>query len=276
MGRTKGCLWLTAGLVVAALAGFIAFTTLNRAVADAQQQTTEAPTQKISVVVAARQVAVRAMLAADDLQVVDLPVGAVPEGAVRTVDAAIGRLTLVELYPGEVVLTPRLLDPNVIARDGRLALVMSEDQVLMAFPITDLLSRVNVLKPGDKVDLLFSMDFPMEGLTDITGVAEGEAVVVRKEGQEEQVTYNLLQNVTVAGVVGGEQKEDGSYTALQALLLTVGPQDALVIKYALDAGGIPDLVLRAPGMEQPFEVDPVDVNYMIERFQIPGAAVSGR
>jgi len=181
----------------------------------------------------------------------------------------------VELYPGEVVLGPRLLDPNVIARDGRLALVMAEDQILMAFPITDLLSRVNILKPGDKVDLLFTMNFPMEGLTEITGLAEGEAIVAPQEGGEEQVTFNLLQNVTVAAVVGGERKEDGSYTALQALLLTVGPQDALVIKYALDAGGIPDLVLRAPGMEQPFEVDPVDINYMIERFQIPGASLSG-
>ena len=72
----------------------------------------------------------------------------------------------------------------------------------------------------------------------------------------------------VAAVVGGERREDGSYNALQALLLTVGPQDALVIKYVMDAGGTPDIVLRAPGMESPFDVDPVDMNYLVERLGI--------
>ena len=267
MGRLKGCLWLTAGLIVAGLAGFIAFTTLQRAVDAAQPDAGQAPVQTITVVVASRAVPVRGLLSADDLETADL-LGTVPEGAVRATDDAIGRLTLVELYPGEVILAPRLLDPNVIARDGRLALVMAEDQVLMAFPITDLMSRINILKPGDKVDLLFSMPIPMEGITEITGIEEGQAVITREEGEEEQVTFNLLQNVNVAAVVGGERREDGSYNALQALLLTVGPQDALVIKYVLDAGGTPDIVLRAPGMESPFDVDPVDMNYLVERLGI--------
>lgn len=269
MGRLKGCLWLVAGLLVAALAGFVAYTTLQRA--EAQRATQEAPIPKVQVVAATRQVGVRAMLAAADLQMVEIPVDTLPEGAVRATDDAIGRLTLVELYPGEIILQPRLLDPNVITRDGRLALVMAEDQVLMAFPINDLMSRVNVLKPGDKVDLLFSMDIPMEGIAEITGTEAGESVIVRSAGEEEQVTFDLMQNVTVAAIVGGERKEDGSYTPLQSLLLTVGPQDALVSKYALDAGGTVDIVLRAPGQESPFEIDPVDMNYLIERFQIETA-----
>jgi len=268
MGRLKGCLWLTAGLIVAGLAGFIAFTALNNAMQAAQPEAGQAPVSTITVVVASRAVPVRGLLSADDLETADLPLGTVPEGAVRATDDAIGRLTLVELYPGEVILAPRLLDPNVIARDGRLALVMAEDQVLMAFPINDLMSRINILKPGDKVDLLFSMNIPMEGIEEITGTEAGEAVIVREEGSEEQVTFDLLQNVNVAAVVGGQRREDGTTTALEALLLTVGPQDALLIKYALDAGGTVDIVLRAPGMESPFDVDPVDMNYLVERLGI--------
>ena len=50
MGRLKGCLWLVAGLLVAALAGFVAYTTLQRA--EAQRATQEAPIPKVQVVAA--------------------------------------------------------------------------------------------------------------------------------------------------------------------------------------------------------------------------------
>lgn len=268
MGRLRGCLWLTAGLVVALLAGFVAYTTLQRATAqEAASGAAQATLPTVEVVAAARAVEIRSALGVDDLQLIELPVDAVPEGAVSTLDDAVGKLTLVELYPGEVILSQRLLDPNVVARDGRLALVLAEDQVLMAFPVGDLMSRMNVLKPGDRVDLLFSMDFPAEGIDELTGSAGG--AVTRQEGKEEQVTFDLMQNVSIAAVVGGQTQADGSRSAPQALLLTVGPQDALIIKYALDAGGKVDIVLRAPGMEGPFDVDPVDINYLIDRFQIP-------
>ena len=49
----------------------------------------------------------------------------------------------------------------------------------------------------------------------------------------------------------------------------MSPQDALVLKYVKDAGGILDIVLRAPGAEQPFDVEPVDVDYILNRYQIP-------
>jgi hypothetical protein len=42
-----------------------------------------------------------------------------------------------------------------------------------------------------------------------------------------------------------------------------------MLKYVLDAGGIMDVVLRAPGVEQPFTTEPVDVDYLIRRYQTP-------
>jgi len=263
LARTKGCLWLTAGVLVALLAGVVAYVTLSGAAAQ-EAPATQAALPTVDVVAAAREVQVRSALVVEDLQIISIPVDAVPEGALRTIDQAVGKLTLVDLYPGEIILSARLLDPNVVARDGRLALVLAEDQVLMAFPIQDLMSRINILKPGDKVDLLFTMTFPVEGIEEMTG---GGGVV--STSGEEQVTFNLLQNVSVAAVVGGQRSPDGTTSALQALLLTVTPQDALIIKYALDAGGNPSLVLRAPGMEAPFDVDPVDINYLIDRYRIP-------
>ena len=281
MGRLRGCLWLTAGLVVALLAGGVAFIALQRATAVRSGEGLAGP--RIPVVVAARTIEVRSQLTAQDLELKELPVEAVPQGALRELEAATGKITLVELYPDEVILEQRLLDPNVVTGDGRLALILAEDQVLMAFPVRDLMSRVGVLKPGDHVDLLFSLDFPAGG----QGGGEGE-----------QTTFNLLQSVTIAAIVGGqtptaaprapiggrgtstEGDEDAEAGAAgrtptgqtgppEAILLTVSPQDALVLKYAMDAGGIVDIVLRAPGTERPFDTEPVDIDYMINSYRIP-------
>jgi pilus assembly protein CpaB len=217
----------------------------------------------VQVVVAARAVAVRTAVSVDDLATKEVPVEAVPEGAVAAIEDALGKITLVDLYPGEVLLAQRLVDPNTVAGDGRYALVVAEDQVLMAFPANDLMSQSRVLKAGDQVDLLFSLDLPTSRAGIVTALG-GEA----GQEEEEQFTFNLLQNVPIAAVVTspGTDATDG---APQALLLTISPQDALVLKYVKDAGGVVDIVLRAPGVDRPFEVDPVDVDYVLNRYRIP-------
>lgn len=268
MARMRGCIWLAAGLVVALLAGVIAFVTLTRATArPAAGPAVAGPAVK--VLVAAGSVPVRTVLTAELVQVREMPVEAAPQGYLSDPAQAVGKITTVELYPGEAILPLRLVDPNVASGDGRLALVLAADEVLMAFPADDLLSRVGVLKPGDRVDILVSLDFP----TERAAGAEG--------GTAEQATFNVLQNVAIAAVVGGAAPQAAGGNALtgggtapagtapQALLLTVSPQNALILKYVRDAGGRVDLVLRAPGVDQTFEVDPVDLDLMIQRSRIP-------
>ncbi|MEA3338244.1 MAG: Flp pilus assembly protein CpaB [Chloroflexota bacterium] len=258
MVRTRGCLWLTAGVVVAILAGVVAFLTLNQLSETPDGQGPLVAGAERPVVVATQNIEVGTLLTADMLEARDVPAGAVPEGYVDDLENAIGKITLGNLVPGEVLLAERLADPNLISGDGRIALVLSDGEVLMAFPIEDLMSRIAFLKPGDHVDLLFSLDFPTD-----RGV----------EGRDdtEQATFNLLQNLTIAAIVGGETTTGGTSNAPQAILLTVTPQDALTLKYVKDAGGIVDIVVRAPGDEGPFETEPVDVDYMLDRYEIPNA-----
>jgi pilus assembly protein CpaB len=261
---------LTAGLVVAILAGAVAFITLQRATGQrAGVEVAAGP--RVQVVIATRTIAVRALLTAEDVELKQFPVEAVPEGAVGELEGAIGKITLVELYPGEVILAQRLVDPNVISGDGRLAVVVTGDEVLMAFPAQDLMSRVAMLKAGDHVDLLFSLDFPVDRGLEVPP-AEGGAGGAGTAGsaqREEQATFNLLQNVTIAAIVAEQESAEGQAGPPQAILFTVAPQDALLLKYAKDAGGIVDIVLRAPGAEGPFDIEPVDVDYMINRYRIP-------
>ena len=139
------------------------------------------------------------------------------------------------------------------------------------------MSRIGVLKPGDHVDLLFSLDLPpgrgvelpLEGEGEAEGDEAGTGGATRTSGQEEQFTFSLLQNVTIAAIVTGDTSAGGQASSAEAILLTVNPQDALLLKYAKDAGGIVDIVLRAPGIERPFDTEPVDIDYMINRYRIP-------
>jgi pilus assembly protein CpaB len=255
-------LWLTAGLVVAILAGAVAFIALQQAIGTGSGEGIGGGTH-VSVVVASSAIEVRSLLTADNIEERQLPVNAVPEGAIQNLEEAIGKITLVELYPGEVLLAQRLVDPNIITGDGRMALVVAEDQVLMTIPAASLMSRLGVLKPGDQVDILFTLNFPvgMELALPSGGDEDAQVVSSTAGGPDRQVTFHLLQNLTIAQIVGEDTPS--------ALMLTVSPQDALVLKHAIDAGGIRDITLRAPGMEEPFDTEPVDIDFMINRYRIP-------
>ncbi len=170
MGRLRGFLWLIAGVVVAALAGGVAFIALSRATAQGFRASDLVAPEE-SVVVVTRAVDISGVLTTDNVEVQQMPVDSIPESAVRDINQALGKISLVSLYPGEIVLSERLLDPNVVAPGGRMALVLADDNVLMAFPAGDLLNQVNVLNPGDHVDFLFTYEMPVDRETGLLPVS---------------------------------------------------------------------------------------------------------
>ncbi len=259
MARTRGCIWLVAGVIVALLAGVVGFVTINRGAQNQQApQAAQAAGATVKVVTAAQAVPINTLLTDQMLAVKDMPVQVVPAGYIADPAEAAGKITTTELAAGEILLAARLVDPDVVAANGRVALVMNQDEVLLAFPANDLMNGLGVLKPGDHVDLLFSLPF-----ADRTAGAEGDT--------KELVAFNALQNVTLAAIVGGQPDENGNASQAKALLLTIKPQDALTLKYLKDAGAVMDVVLRAPGAEQPFEVEPVDMDRLMNEYQIPAA-----
>ena len=263
MARLRGVLWLLAGLIVAFLAAIVAYLTLSRA-AEVSVGQVEVQGDRRPVVVVTQRVPVRALLSVDVLTTIDMPVEAIPDDAATDVEEVIGKLTMVELFPGEVVLEPRLVDPNLISGDGRVAVALGEELVLMAIPASDLLSAMAVLKPGDQVDILVSQVFPN------SEALGANADPTTAEEKTEMVTYILLQNVTIAALPGSATPEEGKAAVPpNALLVTLAPQDALILKYAIDDGAIQDIVLRAPGADQEWDTEPVDVDYMIDAYEIP-------
>jgi len=265
MARLRGFVWLSAGVVLALLAGLVAYTTLTRVTETPTGAAAAGPT--VTVLTSARALPIRSVLTLDDLLEVELPADSVPEGAVNTTDDAVGRLTTTELFPGEPIIAQKLVDPNVVSPDGRKALFLLEDEVLMALPAADRLSGSGMLSAGDHVDILFSLMFPEN-----RGVGATDT-----QQEEQQSTFGLLQNVTIVALLGGvpapaageDNGEKAASSSPDTVLVSISPQDALAVKYAIDAGGTIDLVLRAPGVEKPYVTDPVDIDYLINRYRIP-------
>lgn len=281
MARLRGCVWLLAGVVIAALAGLMGYLYLVQA-AEAPAAEVAVVGPQVSVVVAARRAPVRALLTADDLRLVEMPVELAPEGALPSVEDGVGRITLIELYPGEPVLMQRLVDPNAILADGRTALALAENEVLMAFPADDLLTSLSTLRPGDRVDLHLSLMFPMD--PDLAAAPPAGQPAGAVQEREELVTFAVLQNVGVAALpgqviaepapaqpnaLGAVAQEVREPQPPHAVLFALAPQDALVLRHVMDRGAIQSIVLRAPGVDAEFELEPVHIEYLIHRFNIP-------
>ncbi|MBC7260720.1 MAG: hypothetical protein H5T63_01790, partial [Chloroflexi bacterium] len=140
---------------------------------------------------------------------------------------------------------------------GYFAFTMDKNKVAMAFPADDLMSSNNLLKPGDHVDLLFSIE-----------------VQETDETSGELVTFNALQNLEIAAIVQPQdletqaKAEAGEKVRPLAIVFALDPQDALVLKHLHDMGGVVDIVLRAPEAKERFSTQPVNQRYLMDRYQL--------
>ena len=218
------------------------------------QITPEAPT--VDVVIATRALGVRDQIQTTDVELRRAPADIVPNSAARSLDQVVGLLTMVPLAPDEMILTTNVVSPTM--KGEHVAFLMDKTKVAMAFPAGDLMSRIGMLKPGDRVDLLFSLDVNAAG-----------------DDRGGPVTFNALQNLEVAAVVhssdlGAEatSQATGQDVAPLAIIFALDPQDALVLKHLKDIGGTVDIVLRAPEATEITETQTVNINYVIDRYRV--------
>lgn len=254
MKRRSGCIWIAAGLVLALVAGVLAFMAILRASSQAVPTAPRIPAA--DVVVAARAIGVRELLGPEDVELRQIPADVVPENAVRSTQSIMGWITLVPLSPDEIILSSKVISPTV--KGEQVAFLMDKNKVAMAFPADDLMSSNHLLQPGDHVDVLFSIE-----------------VEARDEDSGGLVTFNALQNLEIAAVVMPRDIESKAASEVSskpvrplAIVFALDPQDALVLKHLRDVGGTVDIVLRAPEARERFSTQPVNINYLLDRYQI--------
>jgi Flp pilus assembly protein CpaB len=270
MKRRRGILWLTAGLVLALLAAGISYFTFQRAVAQRASASEEKPTQ--TVVVAKQLINERAVIRLADIGTEERLVEEVPSGAVFKTDDAVGRIAARSIPPGQVLLAQNLIESfpstgiepaDVVTSTVNFSQALGEELVAFALPVTDKLSKEGILLTGDHVDLLFSTD-----------------VVGEQEGSGGKVSIYAIQDLEVLQIIyqppPADKEEDKKKDSAEAeppslqpktLILAMEPQDAVVLKYALDTESPLDLVLRGEDNRRFFDVDAVHINTISERYR---------
>jgi Flp pilus assembly protein CpaB len=269
--KRRGILWLLAGLVLAVLAAGISYFAFQQVVGEQANAVEEVPTQ--TVVVARQPINERAVVRLADISTEERPIEEVPSGAVFKTDDAVGRIAARSIQSGEILLTQTLIESfpsttGIEAADVLTATVnfneaLGDELVAFAFPVTDRLSKEGILLPGDHIDLLFSTD-----------------VVGQQEGTGGKVSLYAIQDLEILQIIyqppPQEEGEEGkpadlaeSEVALipKTLILAIDPQDAVVLKYAIDTGGQLDLVLRGQDNERIFDVDAVWINTLSEQYR---------
>jgi len=126
---------LAIALLCGALAGIIYYASL----------------QRVSVVVAARSLDADKAIAFDDLATKELPPDAVPAGAVRSTDDAVGRVPRAPLWPGQVLVAGALATGAAAFHSG---IVPPAGQRAIAIPVTPSQAIGGAIVAGAHVDVI--------------------------------------------------------------------------------------------------------------------------
>jgi len=214
---------------------------------------------QVYVVMATREIPDQGIVTPDALVVRPFPAEFAPVGAVSQPEQAVGKFAVGTIYKDQILL-------NGHVSTGRRAPTMSDrvppGRVVVWLPMPALIAGQIGFRPGDRLDILLSLTLTRP-VGDQTGTAQGLST---------QVT---LQNVEIFAI--GEQIQTEAQPADknnqpkgpsgQPLALLLDHQDAIILKYIKDSGGVIDLALRSSDEERIVRTDAVTVDSIAERFR---------
>ena len=247
MSRRKGWLFFVLGLVLALGAGALVFVVLSQA----QERTPTAappPPPSMQLPVAARPLDPGVTLGPSDYVMVNYPLDLVPLSAITQTADLDNQFLVGAVGQGETFRKDLFLG----SQGQTISQQIPAGKVLFAFPIVDLLSKNNLIQDGDHIDLM---------LTITPKVADGQVA--------NQATGFTLQNIEVFKVLRSAAEQNKQAGDPIALLCSVSPQDAVLIKSVKDSGGTIDVTLRSPADQKPFEdVPPINQSQLIDKYKL--------
>jgi len=107
--------------------------------------------QRVAIVTAAHGLDADKVIAFDDLAVTELPPDAVPSGALRSPDDAVGRVPRAPLWPGQILLAQALSSGSADFHSG---LALPAGQRAVAIPVTPSQAIGGALVAGAHVDVI--------------------------------------------------------------------------------------------------------------------------
>ena len=140
------------------------------------------------VVVVARDIPAYRPISADDLRVRQVPRVFLPDGAVATAEAALGKVSPLSLPAGTWLQAAQLTDPPLL-RIGERAVTLASDGEM---------SLARSLKVGDVVDVVAAYDRPQQRTTVEAKDARVIAVSYPAKGDKSWVTLAVTEEETLA------------------------------------------------------------------------------
>jgi len=190
------------------------------------------PSTLKSLVIVKTNIPARSIIDASQLVVQDVPAQGFPQGGFSTIQNVVGSVALLNLSAGDIVLSPMLQVPkSQNSTSGNppastTALTVPDGKRAVAIPI-GLVSGVGyVVKPGDHVDILVTLD-----IKDSTG-------------NSQTVTTLTAQDVLVLNV-GESVSSDKNKVDSKSYILALSVPQALAVTYGSEKGSL-RLLLRNP------------------------------
>ncbi len=271
--KIKIALMIVMGIILAAIGVFASILMIQRFQASQAPSVVEVEPLKTSVVIMVRDLALGDRITENDVTLTNVPIELAPRNIVGSVDEVVGKMIKTDMIQGQMVLSNNLAAPTTNNHD--LSFILSDQHVLMAFPAEDLMSQQSMVQRGDIVDIFatFWQDVRVENRI----VTEDEEPI---EPEQRTFTVDALQNVGVTALVldvveqaqsdsnliSGDsgQSSTAPNRRINAYLLALNPQDALILKHLKDSNAIFDIVLRSPTSTEPFELTPVTEEFINE------------
>ncbi len=259
--KRRGALLLVAlGVVLAGGASLLVFSLARQA-----NESGKAGLPQVYVLMATRDLPDQAQITPDALVMRPFPADFVPAGAAATPEQVVGKFTLGPVFRDQIILTGQV---STGKRTFNLSDRIPPGKVISWLPLPEILNNQVALRPGDRLDILLTL--PLGGDSSKGGAS----------------TQTTLQNVEIFSIgsevqsnVSGKPEAAPARTASAvALGFLVDHQDAVIIKYIKDSGGVIDLVIRSIEEDRIVRTDAMTLDSVAERFRfrVPQAAQGAR
>lgn len=192
MRRKRRILVGALALLSGAIAGFTALQIL--ATRPTELAVAAPPAGTVPVVVAARDLALGALVAEDDVKIVSWPEDALPVGASAQVAQVVGRGLITPAFANEPLLDTKLADRG----SGGLSIIIPEGMRALSVKVDEVVGVAGFVLPGTVVDVVSTLTPPGGDaasrvvLQGVRTLAAGQTITRDEEGEPMTVTVITL------------------------------------------------------------------------------------
>ncbi len=190
-------------LIFAAAAGLLASLVVYRVVVQYQTAARELEQNTEDIVVAALNMSLAEKITAEHVKLVRWPKSGVPEGALKTLGEAQGRVVRASIVAGEPLLESKLA-PDVAGRGGLMPMLVPEGQRAVTIKVDDAIKETGFILPNSHVDVVVSM--------------------ARAPGSPERVAKVILQDVIILAAGQTVEMRDNKPVPVTTVTLALAPE----------------------------------------------------